>query len=625
MKKLALSILILLLAFFAFSMGTTYAATFTPEPGASEGGLWHVEDGNQAYAYMRYTIGAQVQETGVDQEHYSTWWGGKEDDFSFNSTTPKASILTNPDPLVYTKFRVQIIANINVIVGPDPVVIDILNTEDVDAIEVRITDWADRPNTNYLYDYSFFDLYVDGIKSLTSRNISEDVTAALGYPTNPNYTDITFGVKMYWSKTDEVILDPDDPLDPLDPWGELPVTTGNPASPLGVWGEVDTWNYDASTHKFSFTINYLETLYQISNVTVSGDTDFLAKTKKIAYYTDPQSGDRILYMNFSDEVDSMILKTGSISSVNIWEGEALWNLSENEVSVTNVLRVFNYIPEIESTGQVYSYFYMPDVPVDDLLSVTVNLGYRYHTKDWPWSSYEPGVLQSKTITLTKGATSLVNPTWVEDVYRTSFWVGGITTAMMVLATPIGIVPVYGWGIAAASFIVGGLFLAADHYEFFAYDVAQIQHVIPDADLRNNIDLFIQSKDPTADPIDTINNKLYKLNLGVLDDGEYPQVMEEYSSVTQIVWQTDGKIYTATGDYIYDEWGGPGTENPDATFLDQYGIILIILGGIISAGVILPILDKGLGSISSISKNPRKLIILGVIIFVLLYLLGYIKI
>jgi len=330
-------------------------------------------------------------------------------------------------------------------------------------------------------------------------------------------------------------------------------------------------------------------------------------------------------MNFSDEVDSMILKTGSISSVNVWEGEALWNLSENEVSVTNVLRVFNYIPEIEATGQVYSYFYMPDVPVDDLLSVTVNLGYQYHFKPWPWSSYEPGAVQSKTITLTKGASSLVNPTWVEAAYRTSFWSGGLMTAMMVLSNPIGIMPVYGWGIAAASFIIGGLFLAADEYEFFAYDVAQIQHVIPDATLRNNIDGFIQSKDPSAEPVDTISNKLYKLNLGVLDDGEYPQIMEEYSSVTQIVWQTDGEIYTASGDYTNDFWGGPGTENPEATFLDQYGVILIILGVIIAAGVILPILDKGLGSISSISKNPRKLIILGIIIVILLYFLGYIKI
>jgi len=625
MKKLALSMMILLLAFFSLALGTTYAATFTPEPGASEGGLWHIEDGNQAYVYMRYTIGAQVESTGDGQEHFTTWWGGKEDDFSFNSLTPKASILTNPDPLVYTKFRVQIIANINVVAGPDPVVIDILNTTDVDAIEVRITDWADRPNTNYLYDYSFFDLYVDGIKSLTSRNISEDVTAALGFPTNPNYADITFGVKMYWSKTEEVIVDPEDPINPLDPWGELPETTGNPSNPLGVWGEVDTWNYNALTHNFSFTINYLETLYQISNVNVSADTDFLAKTKKIAYYTDPESGDRILYMNFSDEVDSMILKTGSISSVNVWEGEALWNLSENEVSVTNVLRVFNYIPEIEATGQVYSYFYMPDVPVDDLLSVTVNLGYQYHFKPWPWSSYEPGAVQSKTITLTKGASSLVNPTWVEAAYRTSFWSGGLMTAMMVLSNPIGIMPVYGWGIAAASFIIGGLFLAADEYEFFAYDVAQIQHVIPDATLRNNIDGFIQSKDPSAEPVDTISNKLYKLNLGVLDDGEYPQIMEEYSSVTQIVWQTDGEIYTASGDYTNDFWGGPGTENPEATFLDQYGVILIILGVIIAAGVILPILDKGLGSISSISKNPRKLIILGIIIVILLYFLGYIKI
>lgn len=621
MKKLIAFMLITIISLFTLGFLNPRAATFTPEPSASVGGLWHVEDGNQAYVYMRYNrIGSSVVETGSKQEHYTNWWNGSEGDYSFETATPKQSILNNPDPLVYTKFRVELIGNIEVDQGPSPTVTTVLNTEDVDQIEVRITDWDQRPNTNYLYDYTYFDLYVDGIKILTSRNINAEASQVLGFPENPYFAVMTFGVKMYWSKTTETTVDPDDP----NPWAQLPVTTGNPTNPLGTWGEVDVWDFDDQTGEFSFTLNYLETLYHVEGLMLETDTSFIEKTKRIAYFTDPITGDRILYMNFSDRLDSMILKNNSVQNVKIWEGEALWNLTQEQVKVINVMRVFNYVPEIESNGQVYSYFYMPDVPVDDLLSVTVNLGYRYHEKEFPWSSYEPGPIRSKTITLTKGATSEVNPTWVETVYKASFWTSGITTAMMVLNTPLGMVPKLGWGIAAASFVIGGLFLVADEYEFFAYDVQQIQHVIPDATLRTAIDHFIQSKDPTAQPIDTINNKLYKLNLGTLNSGSNPQVLEEYSSVTQIVWETSGSVYVADDDYINDQWGGAGTEAPSDWWTDNKGWVIIAGIGIVVI-FILPSFEKAVGSLSRLIGSPKRLLILGVIIVVALILLGVIRI
>ena len=76
MKKLIIVISLVLSGLLITSGLKTYAATFVSEPSASVGGLWHVEDGNQAYVYMRYTMGGTVVDTGNYQEHYSTWWGG---------------------------------------------------------------------------------------------------------------------------------------------------------------------------------------------------------------------------------------------------------------------------------------------------------------------------------------------------------------------------------------------------------------------------------------------------------------------------------------------------------------------------------------------------------------------
>ncbi len=53
-------------------------------------------------------------------------------------------------------------------------------------------------------------------------------------------------------------------------------------------------------------------------------------------------------------------------------------IKKNEVHVTQAKTVYNYIPEVGEDGAVYSYFYMPDVPIDNLISVTANLVYQYY-------------------------------------------------------------------------------------------------------------------------------------------------------------------------------------------------------------------------------------------------------
>jgi len=590
-----------------------YAATtetvMVEEPAANTGGLWHVEDGNRAYVFMRYTSGSDVYETGdqtnVEYDNYDyskyTLWYGFKDDLSFpNTAALKRATISNPNPSEYNQLVVEICKHMTNTMLPAPSFTTIATYDSVvHEIEINLFDWEDNViSSGDAVDYSYITLSVDGDEILSSKNSD----------TNPYSDAKLFGVKIYWQKSDTV--DPIDPNSTDDPWDSLPVTTGSPANPTGDWGSVS--NLIVENQSVSFDIEYLGTTYPVNSFLVDGNLDFINKSNEILYYSDPNTGDRMLYFNFGDITDRGILTVRSFSEIREWKGEALWNLTQNEVKVTDVLNVYNYIPAIDQDGNVYSYFYMPDVPIDNLISVTCLLAYRYVTTNWLGITNE-GDIQYTTVSATKGSTTVVNPSWVQTAYTTAY----ITTAVAAVATAVGWIPGYGWAIAGAAFLVGGALLVADVNEWFAYDVEQIQHVIPDAVLTNQINTYISTVGG-SDAFSADTDKLYKLHLANLDPDD-TVIMSDLSYLTQVVWETDGEIYVVNEEYINNiEWGGPGTELPDTTTFLNLNLpteiiwVIAIVGGVV-------IFNK-----LKLEKKPGLLIIIVAGVVYILYRLGIIS-
>jgi len=590
-KKLLILAIVFLFSISLYAPSVHATTVLVPEPAANTGGLWHVEDGNRVYVFMRYTDGSTVRETGTssnsafpdyDYSLFTYWHVGSENDYSFPNTGLKYTTISNPDPTVYDKFVVEIIPNMLVVSGPEPSfkVIESFNSV-VDEVRVHLHDWADRPFSNYLYDYSYITLEADGLEILTSRNVSQDVADALGYPVNPDFADMSYGVRMYWETS--TVAEEIDPGDSTvdDPWESLPETTGSPVNPIGDWGTVS--NVSVDNQNVAFNIEYQGVSYPVQSFTVDGDLDFIYQANDVLYYSDPNTGDRILYFNFGETLDSAILAARTFSEINVWKGEALWNLTQNEIKVTNVLRVYNYIPEVDEDGNVYSYFYMPDVEIDELISVTAVLAYRYYSDGFlGFGDLEAGEVQYKTVSAVRTETSSVNPTWVETAYTTSY----ITSALFGVATVAGVVPGYGWMIAGGALLVGGALTIADVNEWFAYDVDQIQNVIPSVSLTNEINSYIlETSGEDQFTVDT--DKLYKLHLATLDEYDEVQIMGDLSSVTQVVWETDGEIYVLDEDYIENiEWSGPGTLVPtDGIGNSDLEMILYVVAGVVGLSLI----------------------------------------
>lgn len=451
-KKILIITIMFIFSILLYAPSVHAASVLVPEPASDTGGLWHVEDGNRVYVFMRYTDGSTVIETGdasnseypeYDYSLFTYWPSGSESDFDFPNTSlyNDYAAISNPDPTVYDKFVVEIIPNMMAISGPEPSfkIIEEYNTN-VDEISIQLSNWSDRKNTNYLYDYSYLSLFINGNDILNSRNTNQDVEDSIGLEANPDYLDLSFGVRMYWEKssTSEVI-DPNDPnVD--DPWNALPETTGSPVNPIGDWGTV---SISVNNQTIALNIEYLGIIYPIQSFIVFGELDFINESNDVLYYTDTNTGDRMLYFNFGETLDSAILAARTFSTVNTWEGEALWNLTQNEIKVTDVLKVYNYIPEVDADGNVYSYFYMPDVPIDSLISVSAILSYRYWSDGFlNIGELEPGEIRYKAVAAVRGETTSVNPTWVEDTYKSAYIFGGVAA---VATATVSFIPVYGWG------------------------------------------------------------------------------------------------------------------------------------------------------------------------------------
>lgn len=605
---------------FDQTMHSDASIVLTPEPAANAGGLWHVQDGNKVYVNMRYAADETAIETGSIASvysgfDYSTFTSWKplidysdgtytDDNFSFpNTSNVKSATIDNPDPTTFDKFTVEIVANmmpfdrygVDDIEQPSYKLIRQYDSA-VSTVRVDLHDWSS------IQDIAYMTLKVDGQEILSSENIEE----------NSNFMDIAFGVRMYWSTSET--NDTSEPIDPgtVDAWDQLPETSGSPQTPLENWGVVS--NLVVNNQTVSFDVDYNGTKYPVEPFTVDGNLDFMGKSHDVLYYTDPDTGDRVLYFNFGETLSTATLAARSFTDVSEWKGEALWNLSQNEIKVTDLLKVYNYIDEIDNDGNVYSYFYMPDVPLDSLISVSSILAYRYWSDGFlGLGQPEAGDIQYKNVAAVRGETSSVNPTWVEQTYTTAFIAGGITT--FAALSPLSVVPGVGWAIPVASFLVGGTLLAADINEFFAYDVEQIQHVFPDVALANEINSYI-TQYSADDTITVDTDKLYKLHLATLQDHEDVEILESLSNVTQVVWETDGEIFVVNDPSIEDiEWGGPGTEVPvDDPGNADLEMILYIIGGGILLYVVLTFDWK---------KNKVLLIILGAGAVYILYQMGLI--
>lgn len=565
-KKLTMLIALLGIIFTGVSMlRVNAAATYINDSGNA--GMWHRQLGDYAYAYIRYThintytspAQSFSNETNPSSHYINYENAGQFADFN--------RVLSNPDSSIYTLFEVY---EKNTLTGVETLVYQ----GAVDTLKV-------------------FTFYADG------NMYFRDQSNKLVY----KFYGLNKAVKMRWVQVTNVDV----------PIANLPTTTGNPLESSGQYGSV-FYTVDSVTHNLSMTINYNGVAYRLADRIIE-DITFLQNVEKSYYYTKDNSRFIIFFYKDSD-----FLATNNAAKK--WNGFATWNLTTNEIIVTNRAWILTYVT-MDDKRDAYAYYYMPEIPVEDLLSVSLIFSHRYGTKNITtlWTQqYDDWKNTSLTLNKDEQTYQENLPNWILQLYLESF----ISTAASIMAlqqgNPFALPLLLSGSMTLGKAIAGTI----DFYRTGGID--QISQTVPDSNLRAQIEKHYSDLAGRPITLNLASNKLFKLYIGKFDKAgtNVVEFDNESFKYTEVSWVSHGTVYQLSGEHINDQWSlDEALEAPEEFDWDSFWATLkenvfYILGVVL--GIVLIIVFATQGAFT----NPWKFLMMIVSITFILLIVGYIQ-
>lgn len=565
-KKITMFIALLGIIFTGVSMlRVNAAATYINDSGNA--GMWHRQLGDYAYAYIRYThintYTSPAQNFSNEtnpSSHYITYENaGQFADFN--------RVLSNPDSSIYTLFEVY---EKNTLTGVETLVY--------------------QGNVDTLKAFTF---YADG------NMYFRDQDNKLVY----KWFGLNKAVKMRWVQVTNVDV----------PIANLPTTTGNPIEQTGQYGSV-FFTVDTITHNVAMTINYNGIAYQLADRVIE-DITFLENVESSYYYTKDNSRYIVLFYDDSDFL-------ASNNAAKKWNGFATWNLTTNEIVVTNRAWILTYVT-MDAQRNAYAYYYMPEIPVEDLLSVSLIFSHRYGTKNIStfWTQ-QYGAWENISLTLNKDEQTYSEnlPNWLIQLYMESYISTAATIALAATNNPFALPMLLSGSMTLAKAIDGTI----DYYRTGGID--QITQAIPDTNLRAKIEQHYSELAGQQVTLNLATNKLFKLYIGKFDKAgtNVVEFDNESFKYTEVSWVSHGTVYELSGEHINDQWSldealdAPDEFNWDKFWEDLKENTFYILGAVL--GVILIIVFATQGAFT----NPWKFLMMVVSITLIALVVGYIQ-
>lgn len=564
-KKLSMLFVLVGLLFTGISMINVKAATYINDSGNS--GMWHRQLGDYAYAYVRYThintytspAQSFTNETNPSS-HYITYENaGQFADFN--------RVLSNPDSAIYTLFEVY---EKNTLTGVETLVYQ----GGVDTLKV-------------------FTFYADG------NMYFRDQDNKLVY----KFYGLNKAVKMRWVQVTNVDV----------PIANLPTTTGNPIESTGQYGSV-FYTVDAVTHNVAMTINYNGVAYRLADRIIE-DITFLQNVEKTYYYTKDNSRFIVFFYKDSDFL-------AANNAAKKWNGFATWNLTTNEIIVTNRAWILTYVT-MDDARNAYAYYYMPEIPVEDLLSVSLIFSHRYGTKNIStlWTQ-QYAAWENISLTLNKDEQTYNEnlPTWIVQLYMEAYISTAATIALTATNNPFALPMLLSGSMTLAKAIDGTI----DYYRTGGID--QISQTIPDTNLRAKIEAHYSKLAGAPVTLNLATNKLFKLYIGRFDKigTNVVEFDNESFKYTEVSWVSHGTVYTLSGTHINDQWSlDEALEAPEEFDWSKFWSelkdnIFYIVGVILGAALIIIFAYQGAFT------NPWKFLMMVVVIGFIALVVGYIQ-
>lgn len=429
---------------------------------------------------------------------------------------------------------------------------------------------------------------------------------------------------------------------------DLPLTAGNPQQETpGKIGEVVDYYYDGVNNTFLATVRYFQD-YNIAIENVDfGDDDFLDSVASINYYS--IGSEKFFQFDFVDSEEVLLTISGEYEA--LWTGFGVWNLSTNDLVVYNRALALTYI-DVEPDRDVYGYLYLPNIPIDDMLSVAGHFNYRFGYKDiigrQKYREWEEAAFVLEKDQASYGSDIFNHgalPQWTYDVVKTASFLNPIAALFTMIPgwQDVGFLLNYTGryaGIIATIVAAGGLEKA------ITGKIDEIETIAPDTVLRSKLNEYYTEAAGELIVLPT-DVDIHKLYFGAFTAYNSNVVDIDASSLTytEITWVTKGQIYTLPEELIDEisildpEDVAPPEDtqdlltwikefiqallaslfNPDVA--DWLRIVIAVALTVVAIWIITRVV-KFFKTAKKALKNPGVLIGLGVVILAILFALGY---
>jgi hypothetical protein len=395
---------------------------------------------------------------------------------------------------------------------------------------------------------------------------------------------------------------------------DLPETLGNPFESSSLYYPGVDYYGDVEFSYINGDVTFFITyqgyyVYTIPDVVLPSD-DFLSNVSATYYYT--VDTERFIYFAYDEDDDFLLTDTDLESKV--WKGYSIWNLTTNEVSTTQRMWILTYIEVIDNVANAYTV--IPDIPMDDLLSVSLTFTYRlgkYGLSTFFRQEYTDW--QNSALVLQKGVEAIEEayPQWVYDTWMYSG--GAIVVAGILSAIPgvrLVTIPVLLAGGVALNVANAGALA-----DLVTNNIDQIQKITyPSSTLVNTLNDHFSTE--TGVEVDVTGENIYKLAIGDFSgvDVNYVDFDTSNFKYTEIVWTTDGTIYSLSEDYIdnvvvvdedYD--ASRPDESPEVNIMSMIMMPLITLFFI------------GLAWKTKAFSNPKQVFLLVALYVLVIFIVG----
>lgn len=380
---------------------------------------------------------------------------------------------------------------------------------------------------------------VDNLSSYQgySFQITLAVNASIGYAERDSLkssfdNNLTSYLDFTVSYIPQTLPDPDNPNND-NQIDALPFTNGSIFD-----GDFDmgTVTYDVDGYNVEFQVFYKGVYYL--NYAFNSETDMSIFDNSYESFYYSFDGGKFIVINHGDE---------SMFTTRNWRTQTfipytIWNLETDEFVTYEKTDVYLYMT-VGDANHIIGYFYMDEFVIDRLISVSTLFNFRW----------DP-LVGSKSEWITQSAV-------LEDTSRTSTTIDWRLKAAAISSTAALVgaaVPIPGvnlglflvGSVSAAYFTAIGYDAIIEGNNLIAFSTNEIQAYTPTTSMRNEINQAYIKTDASFEGVDLDAFDLWKLDFGEYNQfGKTPEVDPDSISVIEMVYETNGEVYTLSADEI----------------------------------------------------------------------------